>query len=65
MIPGLRWGWFELPPQQVVNNLHKFAIKKKTQRKRRMFNLKCNIAIYVLRVLNFSRLSLPQEQYAL
>jgi hypothetical protein len=36
-------GWFELFPGQVVNNLHTFAIAKKAQRMRGMFNLKCDI----------------------
>jgi hypothetical protein len=47
VVPGLRWGWFELSLDQGVNNLHTFAIEKKAQRKRGMFNLKCNIKLYM------------------
>jgi hypothetical protein len=42
----MRWGWFELSLGQSVSNIHKFAIEKKAQRKRRMFNLKYNIKSY-------------------
>jgi hypothetical protein len=38
--PWARWGWFKLSQSQGMNNLHTFAIKKKAQGKRRMFNLK-------------------------
>jgi hypothetical protein len=41
------WGWFELFVGQGVNNLHIFAIEKKAQGKRRMFNLKCNVKSYM------------------
>jgi hypothetical protein len=33
VVPGLRWGWFELSLCQGVNNLHTFAAVKKAQRK--------------------------------
>jgi hypothetical protein len=34
-------------PSQGKNNLHTFAIEKKAQRERRMFNLKDNIESYI------------------
>jgi hypothetical protein len=45
--PWARWGQFELSLCQGMNNLHTFAIGKKPQRKRRMFNLKYNIKSYM------------------
>jgi hypothetical protein len=47
VVHELRWEWFELSPGQGVNNLHTFEIEKKTQRQRRMFNLKYNIKSYL------------------
>jgi hypothetical protein len=46
VIPGLMWRWLELSPGQSVDNLYAFAIEKRAQRKRRMFNLKYNIKTY-------------------
>jgi hypothetical protein len=42
VVPGLRWGWFELSLGQGVNNLPTFPIEK-AQRERKMFHLKYNI----------------------
>jgi hypothetical protein len=44
VVPRLRWGWFELPLGQGMNNLHMFAIEKKAQR---MYDLKYNIKSYM------------------
>jgi hypothetical protein len=42
VVPGLRWGWFELVLHQGVNNLYTFATDMKAQRTR-IFKLKHNI----------------------
>jgi hypothetical protein len=36
--PWAKWEWFELSLSKGVNNLHTFAIEKKAQRKRGVFN---------------------------
>jgi hypothetical protein len=41
VVPGLRWGWFELSSLRGVNNLHAFAIVKKKKRRMRILSHTC------------------------
>jgi hypothetical protein len=58
VVPGFRSWWFELSQ---YDSLHRVAIEKQAQRKRRMFSLKHNIVLCVFKSPNFSCLSLPQK----